>query len=229
MAVGTVLLVFSGNGPAIRVAARGKKDVSEGFQILAERLTTENRELAEKVDKLMSEHQSSEHYIDTLMDESSNRLAYDFWREKTRERIDDPALAELLAPTEPPHPFGVKRPSLEQWYYEVFNQDNVRLVDTNADPIQEITPTGVKTRSGHYEADLLVLDFDAKVEDSVLLIDFSAESGPYGSSDIAFEFRAIEGDGGVFAQQLELELEQTPELLGGRHPPKHQYVVSEGA
>ena len=68
-------------------------------------------------------------YIDTLMDESANRLAYDFWREKTHERIHDRQLAEILAPTDPPHPFGVKRPSLEQWYYEVFNQDNVRLVD----------------------------------------------------------------------------------------------------
>ncbi len=102
-------------------------------------------------------------YIDTLMDESANRLAYDFWREKTRERINDPRLAELLAPTEPPHPFGVKRPSLEQWYYEVFNQDNVTLVDTNSDPIEAITPTGVQTRSGHFDADLLVLatGFDA--------------------------------------------------------------------
>ena len=102
-------------------------------------------------------------YIDTLMDESSNRLAYDFWREKTQERINDPDVAEMLAPAEPPHPFGVKRPSLEQWYYEVFNQDNVRLVDTKADPIQEITTTGVKTSSGHFEADLLVLatGFDA--------------------------------------------------------------------
>jgi cyclohexanone monooxygenase len=102
-------------------------------------------------------------YIDTLMDEKANRLAYEFWREKTQERINDPALAEILAPAEPPHPFGVKRPSLEQWYYEVFNQDNVHLVDTKADPIEEITATGVKTQSGHFDADLLVLatGFDA--------------------------------------------------------------------
>jgi cyclohexanone monooxygenase len=102
-------------------------------------------------------------YIDTLMDETANRLAYDFWREKTRDRITDPQIAEILAPTEPPHPFGVKRPSLEQWYYEVFNQDNVRLVDTHDDPIEEITASGVKTRAGHFEANVLVLatGFDA--------------------------------------------------------------------
>src|SRR3712207_6850753 len=39
------------------------------------------------------------------------------------------ALVEKLAPTTPPHPFGVKRPSLEQNYYEAFNQDNVALVE----------------------------------------------------------------------------------------------------
>jgi cyclohexanone monooxygenase len=102
-------------------------------------------------------------YIDTLMNESANRLAYNFWRDRTRERIKDPRVAELLAPTEPPHPFGVKRPSLEQWYFEVFNQDNVRLVDCRTDPIEEITETGVQTRSAHFEADLLVLatGFDA--------------------------------------------------------------------
>ena len=72
-----------------------------------------------------------------------NRIAYDFWRDRTRERIHDPAIAEKLAPTDPPHPFGTKRPSLEQWYYEVFNQDNVTLVDTLGNPIQEITPSGV--------------------------------------------------------------------------------------
>jgi cyclohexanone monooxygenase len=102
-------------------------------------------------------------FNDILMDETANRTAYDFWRDKTRERIHDPAVAEMLAPTEPPHPFGVKRPSLEQWYFEVFNQDNVRLVDSRATPIEEITTTGVRTAEEHFEFDLLVLatGFDA--------------------------------------------------------------------
>jgi hypothetical protein len=46
------------------------------------------------------------------------------WRDKVRARIKDPAVAEKLAPTEPLHPFGVKRPSLEQHYYEAYNQPN---------------------------------------------------------------------------------------------------------
>ena len=103
-------------------------------------------------------------FNDVLTDLDANRLAYEFWRDRTRERIDDPATAELLAPTEPPYPFGTKRPSLEQDYYDVFNQPNVSLVDVRANPIETITPTGVRTADGaHREFDLIVLatGFDA--------------------------------------------------------------------
>ena len=102
-------------------------------------------------------------FSDVLIDERANREAYDFWRDKVRARIDDPAIAELLAPTEPPHPFGVKRPSLEQSYYEVFNRDDVTLVDLRADPIEEVEPSGIRTATGHHDLDLIVFatDFDA--------------------------------------------------------------------
>ena len=96
-------------------------------------------------------------FRDVLDDEAANRRAYEFWRDKTRARIKDPATADKLAPMRSPHPFGTKRPSLEQWYYEVFNQDNVTLVDVRAQPIQEITATGVQTPEGLHELDLLVL------------------------------------------------------------------------
>lgn len=102
-------------------------------------------------------------YADLTIDEVANRHAYDFWREKVRARIDDPAIAEVLAPTEPPHPFGVKRPSLEQTFYDCFNQDNVTLVDLKTTPIERVTLTGVRTTEGEHELDLLVLatGFDA--------------------------------------------------------------------
>lgn len=62
-----------------------------------------------------------------------------------------------------PHPFGTKRPSLEQRYSEVFNQDNVTLVDLREEPIEAITATGVRTRTRTHELDVLVLatGFDA--------------------------------------------------------------------
>src|SRR5712672_1691780 len=37
-------------------------------------------------------------FNDLLANEQSNRAAYDFWRDKTRARINDSALAEMLAP-----------------------------------------------------------------------------------------------------------------------------------
>ncbi len=102
-------------------------------------------------------------FNDVLTDERANRTAYDFWRDKTRARITAAAIAEVLAPTDPPYPFGTKRPSLEQTYYDCFNQHNIDLVDLRRAPIETITPTGVRTTAGDVELDVLVLatGFDA--------------------------------------------------------------------
>jgi cation diffusion facilitator CzcD-associated flavoprotein CzcO len=102
-------------------------------------------------------------FNDVLLDEAANRTAYDFWRDKTRARLDDPAVADLLAPIEPPYPFGTKRPSLEQDYYEAFNRDSVSLVDLHRAPIVEVTADGVCTTEDRHRLDLLVLatGFDA--------------------------------------------------------------------
>ena len=96
-------------------------------------------------------------FSDISMDETANRMAYAFWRDKVRARVGDPTLREKLAPTEPIHPFGTKRPSLEQTYYEVYNQDNVTLVDVRETPIEEVTETGVVAGGHHYQFDVLVL------------------------------------------------------------------------
>ncbi|MEZ5557771.1 MAG: NAD(P)/FAD-dependent oxidoreductase [Pseudomonadales bacterium] len=96
-------------------------------------------------------------FNDIIMNAESNRLAYEFWRDRTRARIEDPALAEKLAPMEPPHPFGAKRPSLEQWYYEVFNQHNVTLVDVREEPVERIEAQGVRTARRLHPLELLVL------------------------------------------------------------------------
>jgi cyclohexanone monooxygenase len=102
-------------------------------------------------------------FSDIITNADANRFAYDFWRAKVHARVKDPKTAETLAPREPMHPYGAKRPSLEQWYYEAFNQENVTLVDIKTTPIAEIEPTGVRTTDGFYEFDLLVLatGFDA--------------------------------------------------------------------
>ncbi|EEB93725.1 hypothetical protein MPER_07582 [Moniliophthora perniciosa FA553] len=97
-------------------------------------------------------------YRDILTSQAANDEVYAFWRKKVRERLTDPRMQEKLAPTVPPHPFGTKRPSLEQRYFEVFNQPNVTLVDVNESPIDTLTEKGIKTKDGaEYELDILLL------------------------------------------------------------------------
>ncbi|KAG5637483.1 hypothetical protein H0H81_004406 [Sphagnurus paluster] len=103
-------------------------------------------------------------FPEILFDERANEVAYNFWRDRVRQRIADPRLREKLAPETAPHPFGTKRPSLERRYFEVFSQPNVTLVDVQETPILEITPRGVRTKDGvEHVVDILVLatGFDA--------------------------------------------------------------------
>ncbi len=102
-------------------------------------------------------------FSDILSNKDANRLAYTFWRDKTQARLRDHSLFETLAPTEPLHPFGAKRPSLEQGYYEVFNQDNVTLVDLRKSPISAVDANGVQTTAAFHDLDVLILatGFDA--------------------------------------------------------------------
>ncbi|EIW77915.1 cyclohexanone monooxygenase [Coniophora puteana RWD-64-598 SS2] len=117
-------------------------------------------------------------YHDLFFSKEANDLAYAFWRKKVSERIRDPKKRDLLAPAISPHPFGAKRVSLEQNYWEVVCQDNVDIVDVNNDPIVEVTATGVRTAKRTYDLDILVLatGFDAYTG-SYLQIDIRGEEG----------------------------------------------------
>ena len=82
-------------------------------------------------------------------------------REKIREIVRDPAVAEKLSPRS--YPIGTKRPPIDTDYFETFNRENVTLVDLRASPIEEITPKGIRTREGEYQVDCIVFatGFDA--------------------------------------------------------------------
>ncbi len=100
-------------------------------------------------------------FSDILVDQKANDLISEFMRRKIRERVDDPAVAELLVPKD--HGFGTRRVPMETRYYEVYNQENVHLVDVREVPIERITPRGVKTANAEYELDILIYatGFDA--------------------------------------------------------------------
>jgi cation diffusion facilitator CzcD-associated flavoprotein CzcO len=100
-------------------------------------------------------------FKDLMIDREANELFAEFVREKIRERVKDPEVAEKLCPKD--HHFGAKRVPMETGYYETFNRDNVLLVDVKAHPIERITPRGVKTDEAEYELDVLIYatGFDA--------------------------------------------------------------------
>ncbi|KAI1869812.1 uncharacterized protein JN550_005793 [Neoarthrinium moseri] len=95
-------------------------------------------------------------YIDMLFNEDANREAYNFWRDKTRARIHDESLKDLLAPMKQPYSFGCKRISLEKGYFEIFNEPHVSLVDVNATPVEEITENGIRTSEKEHEFDMII-------------------------------------------------------------------------
>lgn len=92
-------------------------------------------------------------FEDIGVDGAANEIASEFVRNKIRERVNDPVLAEKMCPD---YPIGTKRLILETDYYECFNRANVALVDMREDPIEAITETGIRTRSNHYEVDQII-------------------------------------------------------------------------
>ena len=115
-------------------------------------------------------------FNDLLLDPAANEIASDFVRNKIREIVKDPETAETLCPT--CHPYGSKRPPIDTDYYVTFNRDNVSLVDIKKAPIQEITPTGLRTEQAEYELDVLVYatGFDA-MTGALLRIDIEGAEG----------------------------------------------------
>ncbi|MCZ6683373.1 MAG: hypothetical protein O7B26_09315, partial [Planctomycetota bacterium] len=100
-------------------------------------------------------------FPDLLTSEAANDLAAQFIHRKIHERVDDPAIAELLCPKD--HPFGAKRLCADTDYYETYNRENVTLVDVSETPIEAITPEGLRTGGVDYAFDAIVFatGFDA--------------------------------------------------------------------
>ncbi len=100
-------------------------------------------------------------FRDIFISEAANKTISDFVARKIRERVRDPATADKLTPKD--HGFGTRRVPLETGYYEVYNQQNVRLIDLHDTPIEWITATGIQTSAESLDFDLIVYatGFDA--------------------------------------------------------------------
>jgi cyclohexanone monooxygenase len=99
-------------------------------------------------------------FNDVATSRIANAAATEVIARKIRETVTDPVTANLLIPSD----LYAKRPLCCDGYYEVFNRDNVRLVDVQHDPIVEFTENGIRTEDGvEHDLDVIVLatGFDA--------------------------------------------------------------------
>jgi cation diffusion facilitator CzcD-associated flavoprotein CzcO len=125
---------------------------------------------------------------DVFFDIEANRMAARLYGEAVARIVKDPETAASLVPS---HPFGCKRPIIDQGYYDTFNRDNVTLIDLRKGPIREVTPTGISTEQGSYDLEVIVYatGFDAMTgaltridirgRDGMSLRDFWATEGPF--------------------------------------------------
>ena len=115
-------------------------------------------------------------FRDLMTSREANAVVSDFVARKIRARVKDPGVAELLIPKD--HGFGTRRVPMESGYYEVYNQPNVELVSIADTPIEEITPTGIRTMARNFEFDMIIYatGFDA-ITGSLDRIDIRGANG----------------------------------------------------
>jgi cation diffusion facilitator CzcD-associated flavoprotein CzcO len=112
---------------------------------------------------------------DLLYNEAANDLAAEFVRRKIRQIVRDPKVAEMLSPR---NVFGCKRLCVDTGYWETFNRPNVTLIDVSGEPIEAITPAGIRARGQEYTVDAIVFatGFDA-MTGALLKIDIRGTGG----------------------------------------------------
>ena len=100
-------------------------------------------------------------FREIFTDEKANAEFSEYIADRIRRRVKDPVVAEKLIPRD--HGFGVQRVPMETRYFEVYNRDNVHLVDLSETPLVEVTATGLRTTARDYDFDVIVYatGFDA--------------------------------------------------------------------
>ena len=168
------------------------------FSVILEMLTKPPLKSASRDDQLRAIEENGVMgalgWGDIFFDIEANQMAAKLYGEAVARIVNDSDTAAALTPT---HPFGCKRPIIDQGYYETFNRDNVTLVDLRKDPIVEITPTGIRTEQQHHDLDVIIYatGFDAMTgaltridirgRDGMSLADFWASEGPYSYLGVA--------------------------------------------
>ena len=115
-------------------------------------------------------------FADVLVDAKANGTALEFFADKIRDKVHDPAVAEKLTPKG--FPFGGKRICVDTNYFETFNRDNVTLVDITAEPIERVTASGIVAGGTEHPVDAIVFatGFDA-MTGALLAMDIRGRGG----------------------------------------------------
>jgi len=114
-------------------------------------------------------------FDDALTDAQANEVAAEFVRERIRETVHDPEVAERLCPRQV---IGCKRICLDTNYFQTYNLPHVRLVDVREDPIVRLTPSGLETGREAFNFDCIVFatGFDA-MTGTLLRMDIRGRGG----------------------------------------------------
>ncbi len=115
-------------------------------------------------------------YSDIVTNKEANDALGDFIRDKIRQRVKNPALAEKLVPQG--WPILTKRLCADTNYYETFNRNNVSLVEIKDTPIERFTPNGIVVAGIEYPLDdvIFATGFDAQTG-SLTRIDIRGRGG----------------------------------------------------
>ncbi len=115
-------------------------------------------------------------FADTNINLAANKYMADFVNAKIEGIVHNPETFRRLIPHD--YPIGSRGVCVDTGYYETYNRENVSLVDLRTAPIEEVTPTGLRTRDAEYELDAIVLatGFDA-ITGSLLNIDIRGTHG----------------------------------------------------
>ncbi|PPR10383.1 MAG: Phenylacetone monooxygenase [Alphaproteobacteria bacterium MarineAlpha11_Bin1] len=99
-------------------------------------------------------------FNDILTNDDANREVADYWESRMRAVVKDPEIADLLTPNEP---IGCKRLCSGTDYYEVYNRENVTLVNALDSGIERLTSTGLRAAGKDFVLDMIIYatGFDA--------------------------------------------------------------------
>ena len=101
-------------------------------------------------------------FAELFFDEEVSGEISEFVREKMRARLKDPRLCDILIPKD--YGFGTHRVPLEVGFLEAFHRPNVEAVAVKDNPIERVTPNGLRLKDGaEYPFDILIFatGFDA--------------------------------------------------------------------